>query len=73
VSGGADSVALLYALHHLRHRFAIELAVAHLDHGIRGRAGAADAAFVRLLAWKLGLPCVAGRADVPASARRSKV
>ena len=73
VSGGADSVALLYALHHLRRPLGVALAVAHLDHGIRGRAGAADAAFVLQLAWKLGLPCITGRADVPALARRSKM
>lgn len=72
VSGGADSVALLYALHHLRRRLGVSLFVAHLDHGIRGRAGAADALFVKNLAWKLGLPCVEDRIDVPASARLSK-
>ena len=73
VSGGADSVALLYALHHLRRRLGISLIVAHLDHGIRGPAGAADATFVKQLAWKLGLPCVHDRVDVPAAARSARI
>jgi tRNA(Ile)-lysidine synthase len=46
------------------------LTVAHLHHGIRGRAAAADAAFVRDLAKRLRLPCIIGRAAVPALARQ---
>jgi tRNA(Ile)-lysidine synthase len=36
VSGGADSVALLEVLARLRERLGITLAVAHLDHRLRG-------------------------------------
>lgn len=71
VSGGADSMALLHALHALAPRRRWRLAVAHLDHGIRGKASRDDDAFVRKAARQLGLPCVAGRASVPALARRS--
>ena len=46
VSGGPDSMALLHALLRLRDRLRLELRGAHLDHGLRGEAGAADAAFV---------------------------
>ena len=35
VSGGADSLALLYALYWLRKEYALNLTIAHLDHGIR--------------------------------------
>ena len=45
VSGGPDSMALLHALLHLRGRLGLSLRGAHLDHGLRGDAGAADAAF----------------------------
>ncbi len=61
VSGGADSVALLRLL--AAHGFR-NLVVCHLDHGLRGRAAAADAGFVRRLAAELGLPCETARVDV---------
>ncbi len=46
VSGGRDSVALLHWLIHLGYR---NLVVCHLNHQLRGRAGSADADFVRRL------------------------
>ena len=61
ISGGADSVALLHLLH--RHGFK-DVVVCHLDHGLRGRASAGDAAFVEKLAGALGYPCELAKADV---------
>jgi tRNA(Ile)-lysidine synthase len=52
VSGGPDSVCLLYALHQLRRLFRMRLAVFHFDH--RPDSGS-DAAYVRRLAERLGL------------------
>jgi tRNA(Ile)-lysidine synthase len=69
VSGGADSVALLHALH----RLGLKLAVAHLHHGLRGAAADADAAFVRRLARKLAVPLLIERAEVPARARAAGI
>ena len=54
-SGGADSTALLYVLHSLVPGRGITLAVAHLNHGLRGKAADDDACFVRNLASRLGL------------------
>ncbi len=48
VSGGADSVCLLFLLLEYRKRVPIELAVVHVDHGIREDA-AEDAAYVEKL------------------------
>lgn len=58
VSGGPDSVALLYLLHSLKGAgdWALQLHVAHLNHQLRGQEAEADAAFVESLARKLGLP-----------------
>lgn len=69
VSGGADSVALLHALHGLMKRKRWRLTVAHLDHGIRGECSKADAGFVRTLARTLKLPCIVGQARVGDRAR----
>jgi len=60
VSGGADSVALLRALHQL----GIPVTVAHLNHQLRGAESDADERFVRELAEELNLPVVVKRAAV---------
>src|SRR5512146_2216051 len=57
VSGGADSVALLRALHALRTPGPGRLAVAHFNHGLRG----ADPRFVSELCQALILDCHIGR------------
>lgn len=64
VSGGADSTALLLALDELLKdgRLALRLIVAHLDHGLRGAAGGADALWVSELAHELGYEIKQGRA-----------
>lgn len=66
VSGGVDSTALLLALDELikAGRLALRLTVAHLDHGLRGAAGRADALWVAALANKLGHKIKLGTATV---------
>ena len=64
VSGGADSVALLRALH--AEGFG-PLVVAHFHHGLRGAEADTDAAFVRELASALGCQFELGEADVRAA------
>ncbi|HTO14059.1 MAG TPA: tRNA lysidine(34) synthetase TilS [Candidatus Binatia bacterium] len=55
VSGGADSVALLHLLHGLAPSWRLALHVLHVDHGLRP-GSADDAAFVRGLGARLGVP-----------------
>ena len=55
VSGGPDSVCLVESLVRLRRLFRIRLAVLHVDHGLRADSSR-DAAYVRRLAGRLGLP-----------------
>ena len=71
VSGGADSVVLLHALHGLRGKLDMELGAAHLDHGLRGGEGREDAAFVTDYAASLDLPCVSEQTDVAAYCREN--
>ena len=70
VSGGPDSLALLYALADLKEACRLALTVAHLDHALRPDS-AADALFVARQAKTLGLPFRAERIDV-AAYRRSR-
>jgi tRNA(Ile)-lysidine synthase len=60
VSGGADSVALLRALHVL----GFSVTVAHLNHQLRGPEADADEQFVRELAEQLGFPVTCKCVDV---------
>jgi tRNA(Ile)-lysidine synthetase-like protein len=71
ISGGADSVALALGLHELRECHHLDLYLAHVDHGLRAES-AEDAAFVRLLGEKLGLPTVVYAASVPEEAARRR-
>lgn len=68
VSGGPDSVALLGVLWELRSRWAWELAVAHVHHGLRGQDAEEDLAFVRSMAHDLGLDFLCRRVE-PGSLR----
>lgn len=56
VSGGADSVALLYAMAVLRSSHDFSLTAVHVEHGLRGEASKADAAYVRDLCQSLQVP-----------------
>ena len=81
VSGGADSVALLRALHTLkdRRRWRLKLAVGHVQHHLRGEAAEGDARFVAELARQLKLPglrrdldLTGAQGNVEAAARRER-
>ncbi len=54
VSGGPDSICLLYSLHMLRRLLRIRIEVFHFDHGLRG-GSADDAEYVGRVARRLGL------------------
>jgi len=66
VSGGADSIALLYAMHALVSDNVIEakLICAHVNHQLRGVQSDGDQAFVIEHATKLDIPVVVEAVDV---------
>lgn len=63
VSGGADSVALLRAMHELKGAGPGRLVAAHWNHRLRGAASDEDEEFVRRTCETLGVECVAGQAE----------
>lgn len=73
VSGGADSMALLYALHELSCVPGCRLVAAHLNHLTRGAESDADASFVRKACRKLGVKCIVKKVDVPQLSRRRRI
>lgn len=56
VSGGADSMALLLFLERRAGSLGVTVEAVHVDHGIRGAASAADAAFVARFCAAHGVP-----------------
>ena len=68
LSGGADSVALAWALCRLRQQEGWRLCAAHVNHGLRGEESDGDQAFVEALCRRLELPCACLRLSPPAHA-----
>ncbi len=60
VSGGADSVALLAVLNHLRPAWGLTLTAAHFNHKTRAAESDRDEAFVRTLCQSIGIAVVCG-------------
>lgn len=73
VSGGPDSVALLYALLEIKDEFDLDLCVAHLNHKLRDRESDEDQKFVKNLAHKLNLKFFSKSIDVKKEAKKKKL
>ena len=56
VSGGADSIALLFALYLLKEKLQITLCAAHFNHRLRGEESDRDEAFVREFCDRYDIP-----------------
>jgi len=63
VSGGIDSMTLIEVLLALRKEYAITLAVAHVNYGLRGKESEGDEQLVRDYAGSKGLPIYAKKVN----------
>ena len=79
VSGGADSVALLFGVYLLKEELDIRLEAAHFNHGLRGEESDGDEAFVRDFCHRFEIPVhfgrgtvVAGKKGLEAAAREAR-
>lgn len=66
VSGGADSVALLFGMYLLKEKLQISLSAAHFNHHLRGEESDRDEAFVRQLCRQYEIPLQVGRGKIVA-------
>lgn len=64
LSGGADSMALIWSMYLLREKLDLELMAAHFNHGLRGKESDRDEAFVRDFCQGLHIPLRVGRGEV---------
>ena len=79
VSGGADSVALLFAMYLLRERLDITLEAAHFNHRLRGEESDGDEAFVKEFCARYDIPLhlgsgriLPGKKGLEAAAREAR-
>ena len=66
VSGGADSVALLFGMYLLREKLGITLSAAHFNHRLRGEESDRDEQFVRDFCGRYDIALSVGSAQVAA-------
>lgn len=79
VSGGADSMALLWGMYLLKDSYDLKLSAAHFDHGLRGEESARDARFVQEFCDRYDIPLyyqkgsvTPGRKGLEAAAREAR-
>ena len=72
VSGGADSVCLLFALLELKQTLDFQIVACHVNHQLRGESADADEAFVRQLCREKGVPLRVFRENVELIAAKRK-
>lgn len=66
VSGGADSMALLFAMYLLKDKLEIRVRAAHFNHRLRGEESDRDEAFVRQFCDRYDIPLSVGSSEVTA-------
>ena len=70
LSGGADSVSLLFVLKHLEHELGIDVEAAHCNFHLRGAESVRDEEFCKRLLAERGVLLVPGsRFELPCGAR----
>lgn len=73
LSGGADSVALLYALNQLKDTLGITLKAVHLNHQIRGDEALRDEKFAKDFCKSINVPLICESINVPQFAKSNNL
>ncbi|MBQ8559632.1 MAG: tRNA lysidine(34) synthetase TilS [Tyzzerella sp.] len=72
VSGGADSICLLFVLLELQKKIPFELIAVHVNHGLRGEAADADEAYVKEICRQQNILCLSYSENVELIAKNRK-
>lgn len=66
VSGGPDSMAMLFAMKNLSETMGFKLFIAHVNHGVRGELALRDQMFVEKIAKEINIPFYTKNVDMVA-------
>ena len=72
VSGGADSICLLFVLLELQKEYGFEIIAVHVNHQLRGMAAQEDETYVKSLCEERNIPCVVYSENVELVAKKRK-
>ena len=72
VSGGVDSMVMLYLFNSIKKEYNLELCIAHFNHQLRGKDSDADQSLVKETALKLSLPFYSESHNIKAYALSQK-
>lgn len=72
LSGGVDSMVLLYTLKKLSQKMGFYICALHYEHGIRGEASVKDMQFVETMCQKYKVTLHVGQGDVPRMAQEAR-
>lgn len=73
LSGGPDSMALLYALLEIKEKIPFLIYIAHVNHGVRGKDADEDEKFVEELSKDLNIPYYSTKIDMEGYAKLHKM
>ncbi|SHH42628.1 tRNA(Ile)-lysidine synthase [Caloranaerobacter azorensis DSM 13643] len=73
VSGGPDSMALLYVLREAKERIDFNLYIAHINHGVRGKEADEDEEYVRRVSNELRIPFYSIKVDMSKYAKENRL
>ena len=73
LSGGADSVCLLFLLMEIKEEYNLTISAAHLNHGVRGEEAKRDEEFSRELSNRLNIKFLSSKADMNKYAMEQKL
>ena len=73
VSGGPDSMALLYALLEIKKEMQFNIIIAHVNHGVRGAEALADQKFVERIANELDITYYFKNVDMILYGKENKI
>lgn len=73
VSGGADSMCLLFVLEKLKQELEYDIVVVHVNHMLRGEAADQEERYVKTICEKYKIPCEVYHADVRRIAEKERL
>ncbi|MGL5087483.1 MAG: tRNA lysidine(34) synthetase TilS [Clostridium sp.] len=73
LSGGPDSVCLLYMLNSIKDEFNLTIGAAHINHMLRGDESTLDEEYVQKICKELNIPCYIKRINIDSVAKSLRV